>query len=56
MNAPEQAPAPTIPPRVHFDSREQPTGDELLFLAMRDLAHDNHQVDVVYSFRPRMNG
>ncbi|MFD3815176.1 hypothetical protein ACFWRZ_08920 [Streptomyces rubiginosohelvolus] len=47
----------TIPPRVRLGTFPLPGGDELLLLALRDIARNRtHTFDVVYSSRLRMNG
>lgn len=48
----------TIPPRVRIDPTRPPLSDELLLLALRDLAKRNPlpQIEVVYSSARRMNG
>ncbi|MGW0562879.1 hypothetical protein ACWDZ4_20225 [Streptomyces sp. NPDC003016] len=48
----------TIPPRGRIDPAWPPLDDELLLLALRDLARGNPipQEDVVYSSKRRMNG
>ncbi|MFB6505533.1 hypothetical protein ACFC07_22420 [Streptomyces sp. NPDC056099] len=49
--------ARTIPPRVRLHPFPLPVTDELLLLALRDLARNNPRpLEVVYSFRRRMNG
>jgi hypothetical protein len=51
------AAARTIPPRVCLDRHDATDGEELLLLAVRDLAlHTAHRRDMVYSFRRRNPG